>query len=95
MPSRHTGLTLPPPPPPSVLQESLPSYPTVKNGSILNMHGQRPPVPKVEAPPKPKQKPVANSVLTMGKMFDRGEIPGSHLSDLQEADMIRMRGGYS
>ena len=71
-------------------QESLPSYPSIKNGSVLNMHGQRP-VQKAAPPPAPKVKLTANSVVTMGKMFDRGEIPGSHLSDLQEADMIRNR----
>jgi|EP01043_Picozoa_sp_COSAG02_P032767 hypothetical protein len=74
-----------------LLQESLPSYTSIRNGSILNMHGQRP-VQKVEPPPpKPKPKLAANSVVTMGRMFEKGEIPGSHLSDLQEADFIRGR----
>lgn len=74
-----------------LMQEALPSYPEINDGSILEMRGQR---PETKAPlPPPVEKaplaPSAYSVATMAGMFDMNKVPGSHLSALQEAEFIK------
>ena len=47
---------------------------------------------KTMAPEVAKEKTMnANSVLSMGAMFNAGKVPGSCLSDLQERSMITRR----